>query len=156
SGFTLALPALTDRRADFGLLLRALLAQIPGASDLRFAPTALRALLTHRWPLNIRALEKTLLTAATLATEGVIQPAHLAERVRPPPPGAGPRVPGPPPPAFTAPRRQQDGELREQLVGLPPVPRGNVVAVSRAIGPRRTQIYRWARRFGIDLDGFRH
>ena len=41
---------------------------------------------THRWPLNIRALEKTLLTAATLATEGVIQPAHLVELLRRPPP----------------------------------------------------------------------
>jgi transcriptional regulator with GAF, ATPase, and Fis domain len=155
SGFTLALPTLSERRADFGLLLRALLVQIPGASELRFAPPALRALLTHRWPLNIRALEKTLLTAATLATEGVIQPAHLVELVRRPPLGDESRASATPPPAFTAPRSQHDEALRERLVGLLTVHRGNVVAVSRAIGTRRTQIYRWARRFGIDLDGFR-
>jgi hypothetical protein len=154
SGFTLSLPSLAERRADFGLLLRALLAGIPGASDLRFAPAALRALVTHRWPLNIRALEKTLLTAATLATEGVIQPSHLVELLRRPvqeetktaPPSAS---------ASTAPRSEQDEALREKLVGLLTVHRGNVVAVSRAIGTRRTQIYRWARRFGIDLVGFR-
>jgi transcriptional regulator of acetoin/glycerol metabolism len=56
---------------------------------------------------------------------------------------------------FIAPRSQQDEALRERLVGLLTVHRGNVVAVSRAIGTRRTQVYRWARRFGIDLDGFR-
>jgi transcriptional regulator with GAF, ATPase, and Fis domain len=155
SGFTLALPTLAERRADFGLLLRALLAQIPGASDLRFAPSALRALLSHRWPLNIRALEKTLLTAATLATDGVIQAAHLVELVRRPPPSDEPRAAATPAPVFSAPRSQHDEELRERLVGLLTVHRGNVVAVSRAIGTRRTQVYRWARRFGIDLDGFR-
>jgi hypothetical protein len=156
SGFTLALPPLAERRADLGLLLRALLAQIPGAGELRFAPAALRALLTHRWPLNIRALEKTLLTAATLATDGVIHPAHLVELVRRPPPADESRAAATPPPAFSpAPRSQHDEALRERLVGLLTAHRGNVVAVSRAIGTRRTQIYRWAHRFGIDLDGFR-
>jgi len=156
SGFTLVLPPLAERRADFGLLLRALLAQIPGASDLRFAPAALRALFTYRWPLNIRALEKTLLTAATLATDGVIQPAHLVELARRPQHTDEPRTAAASSPGFpAAPRSQHDEELRERLVGLLTVHRGNVVAVSRAIGTRRTQIYRWARRFGIDLDGFR-
>jgi hypothetical protein len=156
SGFTLELPTLSERRADFGLLLRALLAQIAGASDLRFSPPALRALLSHRWPLNIRALEKTLLTAATLASDGVIQPAHLVELVRrPTPPSDELRAAATPAPVFSMPRSQHDEELRERLVGLLTVHHGNVVAVSRAIGTRRTQIYRWARRFGIDLDGFR-
>ncbi|HMG56301.1 MAG TPA: sigma 54-interacting transcriptional regulator [Kofleriaceae bacterium] len=156
SGFTLALPPLAERRADFGLLLRALLAQIPGASELRFAPSALRALVTHRWPLNIRALEKTLLTAATLATEGVIQPSHLVELLRRPSSPDEPRPSATPAPVFAgAPRSEHDEALRERLVGLLTVHRGNVVAVSREIGTRRTQIYRWARRLGIDLPGFR-
>ncbi|HEX3759162.1 MAG TPA: sigma 54-interacting transcriptional regulator [Kofleriaceae bacterium] len=157
SGFTLALPPLAERRADFGLLLRALLAEIPGASELRFVPAALRALFTHRWPLNIRALEKTLLTAATLATDGVIQTSHLVELVRRPTPLPDEvRTPAASSPGFTpVPRTQHDEALRERLVGLLTVHHGNVVAVSRAIGTRRTQIYRWARRFGIDLDGFR-
>ena len=156
SGFTLALPPLAERRADFGLLLRALLAQIPGASELRFSPSALRALVTHRWPLNIRALEKTLLTAATLATEGVIQPSHLVELLRRPSSPDEPRPSATPAPVFAgAPRSEHDEALRERLVGLLTVHRGNVVAVSREIGTRRTQIYRWARRLGIDLPGFR-
>jgi transcriptional regulator of acetoin/glycerol metabolism len=84
----------------------------------------------------------------------VIQPSHLVELLRRPaqeetktaPPSAS---------ASTAPRSEQDEALREKLIGLLTVHRGNVVAVSRAIGTRRTQIYRWARRFGIDLVGFR-
>jgi transcriptional regulator of acetoin/glycerol metabolism len=53
-------------------------------------------------------------------------------------------------------RRAGDDEaLRERLIALLTLHRGNVVMVSRAIGARRTQIYRWARRLGIDLDGFR-
>ncbi|HEU4729480.1 MAG TPA: sigma 54-interacting transcriptional regulator [Kofleriaceae bacterium] len=151
SGFTLALPSLCERRADFGLLLRALLANIPGASEIRFSPAALRALLGHPWPLNIRALEKTLLTAVTLATSGCIELAHLVELPR--------RTPAPEAVAALEPqvsrRAAGDDALREQLVGLLTVHRGNVLAVSRVIGTRRTQIYRWAHRFGIDLDGFR-
>jgi DNA-binding NtrC family response regulator len=157
SGFTLALPPLCERRADFGLLLRALLAQIPGAAGVRFSPTALRALLSHPWPLNIRALEKTLLTAVTLAAEGVIQPSHLVELMRRHPAPDEPEAPTPtsPPPRPIPARDANDEALRERLIGLLTVHRGNVVAVSRVIGTRRTQIYRWARRLGIELDGFR-
>jgi transcriptional regulator of acetoin/glycerol metabolism len=85
----------------------------------------------------------------------VIQLSHLVELMRRPPPGDESRAAATPPPAFTAPRSQLDEALRERLVGLLTAHRGNVVAVSRAIGTRRTQVYRWARRFGIDLDGFR-
>jgi transcriptional regulator with GAF, ATPase, and Fis domain len=156
SGFTLALPPLADRRADFGLLLRVLLAGIPGAGELRFAPAALRALLTHRWPLNIRALEKTLLTAATLATEGVVQPSHLVELMRRAPSCDDSRSPPATPTTAAVPlRSEHDEALRDRLIGLLTVHRGNVVAVARAMGTRRTQIYRWARRLAIDLAGFR-
>jgi DNA-binding NtrC family response regulator len=157
SGFTLALPSLCERRADFGLLLRALLANLPGASEIRFSPAALRALLVHPWPLNIRALEKTLLTAVTLATAGIIELSHLVDLPRRTPsvdavaavePMIARRAGAPGGPGG-------DDALREQLVGLLTVHRGNVLAVSRVIGTRRTQIYRWARRLRIDLDGFR-
>jgi len=151
SGFTLSLPPLSQRRADLGLLLRALLAGIPGAGAIQFSPVALRVLVSHRWPLNIRALEKTLLTAVTLATDGVIQPSHLVELLRRP--SGEPPTPVPAPVA--TPRGSVEDELRERLIGLLTVHRGNVVAVSRAIGTRRTQIYRWARRLALDLDGFR-
>jgi sigma-54 dependent transcriptional regulator, acetoin dehydrogenase operon transcriptional activator AcoR len=150
AGYTLELPQLCERRADFGLILRSLRASIPGASEVRFAPAALRALVTHPWPLNIRALEKALLTAVTLASDGIIEVAHLVDLPRRGAPGDGFDKP------ILAGRRAGDAALRERLVGLLTVHRGNVVAVSRVIGARRTQIYRWAHRLQIDLDGFRH
>jgi hypothetical protein len=32
---------------------------------------------------------------------------------------------------------------------------GNVVAVSRALNTRRAQVYRWLRRFGLEVKAFR-
>jgi transcriptional regulator of acetoin/glycerol metabolism len=32
---------------------------------------------------------------------------------------------------------------------------GNVLAVSKALQTRRTQVYRWLQRFGIRIDAFR-
>jgi DNA-binding NtrC family response regulator len=166
-GLTLELPPLRRRRVDLGLLIRRLLARIPGGAEIRFAPAALRAMLRHDWSLNIRELEKVLTTAVALATDGVVEAAHLPEAVRrgPRDPGAAPATqpaaaPAPagvgitPVPPPTSGRGAQE-ELREQLVGLLTVHEGNVVAVSRALNTRRAQVYRWLRRFGIEVNSFR-
>jgi DNA-binding NtrC family response regulator len=164
-GLTLELPPLRRRRVDLGLLTRRLLERIDGGSGVRFAPAALRAMLRHDWTLNIRELEKVLTTAVALASEGVIEAAHLPEALRrgPRPEVAGGAAPAglaagssSAPPGGPAPvaRGAQD-DLREQLVGLLTVHEGNVVAVSRALNTRRAQIYRWLRRFGIELNAFR-
>lgn len=143
-GFTVELPPMRDRRADFGLILHALAAEMPA---LQLTPAALRTLLAHPWPNNIRALQRTLMTAVTLAPSGCVDLIHLIDLPRLPPPiEAEPATPA---------ARRGDDELRERLVGLLTAHRGNVVAVSREIGTRRTQVYRWARRFGLELDGFR-
>ncbi len=49
----------------------------------------------------------------------------------------------------------EDGVLRDRLVELLTEHRGNVVLVARALGRRRMQVYRWARRFGLNLESFR-
>ena len=41
------------------------------------------------------------------------------------------------------------------LVSLLTVHEGNVVAVSRALNTRRAQVYRWLRRFGLEVKAFR-
>ena len=178
-GFKLRLPALRDRRADFGLLLRARLAQIPGGDRMTFAPSALRALFRHDWPLNIRELDSVLLRAVALSPDGVIDLPHLELQASIPPPPRAPRtgptapltpvaatpplatptVPPPPPPPAPPPPdaalSPEDAELRGRLVDLLTEHRGNVVIVARALGRRRMQIYRWAQRFGLDLESFR-
>jgi DNA-binding NtrC family response regulator len=161
-GLTIELPPLRHRRVDLGLLARRLLLQIPGGAQIRFAPAALRAMLRHDWLLNIRELEKVLTTAVALATEGVIEAGHLPEALR-----RGPRSeptpqhaagdgtpPGAAPPGGAVPRSSDD-ELREQLIGLLTLHHGNVLAVSKALHTRRTQVYRWLHRLGIQVEMFR-
>src|SRR6185436_5301343 len=67
-----------------------------------FAPAALRAILRHDWPLNIRELEKVLGSAVALAAGQVIEPLHLPDVVgckpRSEATGAGPRAPSEPRP----------------------------------------------------------
>src|SRR4051812_33713187 len=77
-------PALRERREDLGLLIRSILrGSSGGIAGLSFDPDALRKILLHPWPLNIRELQRVLLAAATLArfeTDGaaeVIELHHL-------------------------------------------------------------------------------
>ena len=79
---TIELPPLRERRADLGLLVRALLARIPGGAGARFAPAALRALVRHDWPSNIRELEKALRGAVARASGEAIELRHLPEAAR--------------------------------------------------------------------------
>jgi DNA-binding NtrC family response regulator len=143
-----------------------------------FTPGALRALFRYDWPLNIRELDNVLQRAVALTPDGVIDLAHLelhqsmappvrssAPPASDPPARAGDRDALPPSAVGTgdaprAPASQpalsaEDGALRERLVDLLTEHRGNVVIVARTLGRRRMQVYRWARRFGLDLESFR-
>jgi len=139
-------PALRERREDLGLLIRALLAPPPnGLAQVRFEVEALRALLLYRWPLNVRELRSALLAAADLSRDedghALIDRCHLPVTLR----SAASR------PA-RAPRRltAADQALREQLVQLLVVNRGNVAAVARALGNKRTNVQRLMARLGVD------
>src|SRR6266542_1880629 len=65
AGYTHRLPALTDRLEDVGLLISHLLRDTPGqgARNVSIEPNAARALLMHRWPMNIRELKQALRTS---------------------------------------------------------------------------------------------
>jgi transcriptional regulator of acetoin/glycerol metabolism len=145
SGFGLRLPPLRERREDLGSLCGALLHREHGAraERLQLSLEATRALIGHRWPMNIRELEKALVTATALAPGDVIELEHLPEAIRDAPPDAGPELDA------------ADAARREQLVALLGEHRGNVSAVARATGKGRTQIQRWIKRYGIDVDRLR-
>ncbi len=152
-GYTLALPPLRERWVDFGILVHAVLARIAGARPVKLTPAALRVLLRHEWPLNIRELQGTLALALALAKADVIDLAQLPVAIR---------QPAAAPPAATPSEQRQprvldpdSAALRERLVSLLTLHDGNVVNVSRDMGARRTQIYRWAHRFGIDIPAYR-
>jgi DNA-binding NtrC family response regulator len=165
-GLTVELLPLRRRRVDIGLLSRRLLAALPGGTQVRFTPPALRAMLRHDWMLNIRELEKVLTTALALTADGVIETVHLPEvfrRTHPPGAAPGPGIDGvggigagvASPAAPLPGSRLKEDELREQLVDLLTLHQGNVLAVSKALNTRRTQVYRWLQRFGIQVESFR-
>jgi transcriptional regulator with GAF, ATPase, and Fis domain len=152
-GVIIELPPLRERRADLGLLLRALLARVPNGDRVRFAPAAMRALIRHDWPLNVRELEKVLTSAVALSNDGLVELEHLPATIRNPQPRGTP-APGPvvaPPPVLD----DEERALRDQLIELLQRHQGNVLAVAQELGKRRMQVYRWAKRFAIDLDAFR-
>jgi transcriptional regulator with GAF, ATPase, and Fis domain len=137
-------PALRERREDLGLLIRALLGGGPGGlAGVRFKPDALRAVLRYGWPLNVRELRSALLSAADLARDdaglAVIALAHLPAAVRAPA-----SVPRP-----LRPRSAQDEVLRERLIALLAEHRGNVAAVARVLGNKRTNVQRLLTRLGV-------
>ncbi len=144
SGFVMDLPPLRSRREDLGLLVAALLPRVAGAKarQLSFSMNAARAMLSHRWPLNVRELERALEAAAVLSPDGVIQREHL-------PPGVGGE---PAPPDDTDQELgREDRALRAKLLLLLEQHDGNISAVARDLGKARMQVRRWMRRFGIPV-----
>jgi transcriptional regulator with GAF, ATPase, and Fis domain len=156
AGHVVALPALRERREDFGLLLAALL---PRTADVRFTPVALRALLRHDWPRNIRELEQCLSAASALAPGGVIDRDHLPPGIR------NPRAAEASPEVGEIREIREVGEvaelddddrvLRDRLVALFAAHDGNVAAVAAALGKQRQQVYKWIKRLAIDLSAYR-
>jgi transcriptional regulator with PAS, ATPase and Fis domain len=145
-GVTITLPPLRERRCDLGLLIDALLRRLGASATL--TPSAAYAMLRYDWPRNVRELERALATAVVLAGADRIQlehlPAAIADQVEPAPA-----------PAPRAEPDDDDPELRGRLVAALTAHRGNVSAVAAALGKGREQVYRWARRFGIDPAAFK-
>jgi transcriptional regulator with PAS, ATPase and Fis domain len=157
SGITLALPPVRDRIEDLGILIPVLLERIAGeeASKLAFSPKAARALFAHKWPLNVREVEKCLEAAAALADDNTIELSHLPASVRG---GSSERAVSSarePAQRVDEPLSSEDVRIKEDLLAHLAQHRGNISAVSRAMGKARMQIHRWIRRFDIDLDQYR-
>jgi len=147
-GVTLTLPPLRARRGDLGLLIGRLLARLPGGERARFTPAAAYALVRHAWPLNVRELERTLAAALAIAGDRPIDPAALPAALALP-------VDAVVADDTAAPTDDGDDATRAALVAALVEHRGNVTAAARALGKHREQVHRWARRFAIDLAGFR-
>ena len=146
TGFTMRLPALSERPEDLGLLIASLLPRVTKA-PVAFANETIRALLRYRWPRNIRELVKCLERSIPLAAAGPVTLAHLPDAVAETPPA-------PRPPAHEELTDEQRAQ-RDQLIALLEQHRGNVSLVARSMGRVRAQIQRWMKRYGIDPDRFR-
>jgi sigma-54 dependent transcriptional regulator, acetoin dehydrogenase operon transcriptional activator AcoR len=140
------LPALRDRREDLGIVIAALLERIedPRARDVGFTADAIRVLLDHAWPRNVRELEKALERAIALADGGDVEPAHLPDELR------APRA-RPSSPRAAIELAEHEQQRRAEIVQLLRDHGGNITAVARAMGKVRSQIQRWIKRYAIDV-----
>lgn len=148
------LPPLRARREDLGLLLRAVLRADGALEGLVFDCLALRTLLSHDWPLNVRELRKVVTSAAALARAAGGKPPlvtcdHFPELLRTPRP-RGPAPIASPRTATTPPLCEEDARLREQILELLTSHGGNLAAVARALDCTRSMLQRRLARFGID------
>jgi DNA-binding NtrC family response regulator len=143
-GYRATLTPLRDRREDIGLLLAEILRQrhADEAEVVTIQVAALRALVAHPWPANIRALEQTIAQAMVRRAGNAIEVQHLGT------PRPATPVSGPPSPHDHDPRRAE-------LMALLRTHDGNLAAVARAMGKARMQIQRWLKRYQIDPRSFR-
>ncbi len=148
AGVLVHVPPLRRRREDLGLLIRAILGE--AAERVRFDMAALRLLLLHPWPLNVRELRQALLVALDLAgTEKphtVIKPRHLPATLR--------ESEAPTPSEGAARKRPvlsvEDERLRAEILALLERHPGNVAAVARELNRPRSSVQRLMARLGID------
>jgi DNA-binding NtrC family response regulator len=142
----IALPPLRDRPEDIGALAAHFLGEAGGARALEVP--AFRALCLHRWPLNVRELQKALASASALAGGRAIGLRDLPEPVaraldRPPAaPAREPRAAG-------ERKAPAPGPSPAELEALLARHEGRVADVARALGRQRAAVWRWIKRFGL-------
>jgi len=137
------IPPLRERMEDLG----ALIGYILGDRLRPFEHQAFQALALHAWPGNVRELQKVLTTADALSRDKErIGAEHLPQmiaatpkRIRHSPVGRAMR---PPPSAV---------ELEDLIRRC----EGNMLRVARELDRKPALVYRWAKRYKINVDSFR-
>ncbi len=81
NGVRIKLPPLRERPEDIPLLIHHFLGKILRDREILISPEADRILKAYRWSGNIRELDNVIERAALLATNGIIEPAHLPEEI---------------------------------------------------------------------------
>ena len=140
------LPPLSQRRDDVPLLAAHFLEEQARHTGNRqvLAPEAVELLMVSEWPGNVRQLATLLQHAASLATGPVIS-AELVQRAL----GSG-----------TAPQvstfdEARDEFMRNYLVQLLQITRGNVTQAAKLAGRNRTDFYKLLARFGLQSEEFK-
>jgi DNA-binding NtrC family response regulator len=141
TGFVLELPPLRERREDIGIMLSTIVRRAGGAAP-AMTPEAGTLLLRYGWPRNVRELEQCVMRALSLAAGGTIDVNHLPREIR----EARAEEPA---------RRLDDPDLEQNLRNALARHGGNISAAAAELGTSRSQVHRWARRFGVDLTSFR-
>jgi hypothetical protein len=136
------IPALRDRREDLGLLVRALSRTREG-KPAAVTTSAFRRILGHRWPFNVRELQRTLAAALAVGDhDDTVTAGGLEEVLR-----HAAEVPNNP---------SQIQDVRDELMQQLAVHRGNTEAVARSLECEPSEVQRWLRRFELDPRAYAH
>jgi two-component system response regulator GlrR len=140
------LPPLSQRRDDVPLLAAHFLEELARQSGHRqvLAPEALELLMVCDWPGNVRQLQTLLQHAASLATGPVIS-AELVQRAL----GSGTMA------QVSTFDQARDEFMRNYLVQLLQITRGNVTQAAKLAGRNRTDFYKLLGRFGLQSEEFK-
>jgi transcriptional regulator with GAF, ATPase, and Fis domain len=153
AGWVIQVPSLRARREDILPLARTFLKR--GGGSVALSVDAAESLLTYGWPFNVRELEHVIAAGRLRAAGGQLKRQHLPPAMRrdDPAPVASEAEAGEIPlPLLVPPDRTPSKEgLETDIARLA----GNVVRVAEYFGKDRRQIYRWASRYGIDVETFR-
>ena len=154
AGWTIELPPLRRRKDDVLVLARAFLARA-GAPTAMEADAA-EALLLHRWPFNVRELERVCAAVAVRAAgaERVLLD-HLPPELRGPVEARRPLAPAAFEPPLALSIRPDVTPSAEELARVLAHYRGNIAQVAEFFGRDRRQIYRWIDRYELDVDALR-
>jgi transcriptional regulator with AAA-type ATPase domain len=149
AGFRHVVPPLRQRREDLGHLYATMMRERRQAGQPLplLTPESARTLLTYDWPGNIRELKHVVEAGAVLSEGQGLRLSDLPPAMR----SRTAALTAPSPPTFTD---QSRAELRERLVASLEAHSGNVTAVAEAMRTSRTQVYRWLKRFSIDVSQF--
>jgi PAS domain S-box-containing protein len=139
--FPISLPPLRRRREDIPLLIEHFLTRMRrthGKDIAGLSADALKLLVEHPWPGNVRQLKGVIQYAFVVAERGPIRPEHLPEAA------VAQSVP------LAAPR---PGEEREKasLIEALRQSGGNKSEAARILGISRVTVWNRMRRYGIDL-----
>ena len=140
------LPALAQRREDIPLLVAHFLDEHAGQSGDRrvLAPEAVELLMSSDWPGNVEQLSSLLRQVVSLAAGPVIS-AEIVQRTLGS--GAAANIP-----TFDEAR---DEFMRNYLVQLLQMTRGNVTQAAKLAGRNRTDLYKLLSRHNLQPDSFK-
>jgi DNA-binding NtrC family response regulator len=143
--FHIRLPPLRDRRGDVPLLVEHALREA-GVSATTVSPLAMRALLAHPWPGNVRQLLSALESARIRSDGGPIQAHHLPEEVR----AKGKGLHGPESVDDRYRKREDDDTERARIEAALAEADGVRVRAAELLGMGRTTLWRKMREYGLE------
>ncbi|MEN8151772.1 MAG: sigma 54-interacting transcriptional regulator [Planctomycetota bacterium] len=141
----LSIPPLRERVEDIPLLVDHFISMLVARKDkpvTGVSPEAMRRLMAHSYPGNVRELENLVEHGFVLCPAGLIRPEHLPLD-SPPENGSGENVP----------RTALEEAERDQIIRTLAEHGGNRLATAEALGIHKTTLFRKIRKLGIVASG---